>query len=149
MASSFLRFLDHTRRRITVGRTPSGRVISSSQRPLPDNTQHPQQKNIHAPGGNFFIVLICLHGFFRHNRARYPPISLACGHKTLSDTLRVLVKSWSRLMCLGLFSRVGAPSYSYHPVHFLSLGTTICGLPLHGPVPSSIAVTPLMWRLVL
>jgi hypothetical protein len=29
----------------------SGRVISSSQTPLPDNTQHPQQKNIHFPGG--------------------------------------------------------------------------------------------------
>jgi len=26
-------------------------VISSSQRPLPDNTQHSQQTNIHAPGG--------------------------------------------------------------------------------------------------
>ena len=34
---------------------PSGRVISPSQRPLPDNTQHSQQTdkqtNIHAPGG--------------------------------------------------------------------------------------------------
>jgi len=29
----------------------SGRVISSSQRPLPDNTQHSQQTNIHAPVG--------------------------------------------------------------------------------------------------
>jgi len=29
----------------------SGRVISSSQRPLPDNTQHSQQTNINAPGG--------------------------------------------------------------------------------------------------
>ena len=29
----------------------SGRVISSSQRPLPDNTQHSQQTNIHAHGG--------------------------------------------------------------------------------------------------
>jgi len=29
----------------------SGRVISSSQRPLPDNTLHSQQKNFHAPGG--------------------------------------------------------------------------------------------------
>ena len=29
----------------------SGRVISSSQRPLPDNTQHSRQTNIHAPGG--------------------------------------------------------------------------------------------------
>ena len=28
----------------------SGRVISSSQRPLPDNTRHSQQTNIHAPG---------------------------------------------------------------------------------------------------
>ena len=29
----------------------SGRVISSSQRPLPDNTKHSQQTNIHVPGG--------------------------------------------------------------------------------------------------
>ena len=29
----------------------SGRVISSSQRPLPDNTRHSQHTNIHAPGG--------------------------------------------------------------------------------------------------
>ena len=29
----------------------SGRVICSSQRPLPDITQHTQQKIIHAPGG--------------------------------------------------------------------------------------------------
>jgi hypothetical protein len=44
-------FLDHTQRRTTVGRTP-GRAISSSQRPLPDNTRHSQQTNIHAPGGS-------------------------------------------------------------------------------------------------
>ena len=29
----------------------SGCMISSSQRPLPDNTQHSQQTDIHAPGG--------------------------------------------------------------------------------------------------
>jgi hypothetical protein len=29
----------------------SGRVISSSQRPLPDKRQHSQQTNIHDPGG--------------------------------------------------------------------------------------------------
>ena len=29
----------------------SGRVISSSQRPLPDNIQHSQQADIHASGG--------------------------------------------------------------------------------------------------
>ena len=45
------RFVAHTQRRITVGRTPSGRVISSSQRPLPDNKQHSQQTNVHDPGG--------------------------------------------------------------------------------------------------
>ena len=28
-----------------------GRVVSSSQRLLPENTQHSQQTNIHAPGG--------------------------------------------------------------------------------------------------
>jgi hypothetical protein len=42
------RVLDHTQRRSTVGRTTLGRVISSSQRPLTDNTQ---QTNIHALGG--------------------------------------------------------------------------------------------------
>jgi len=108
-----------------------------------------QQTNIHAPGGNFFIVLICLRGFFRHNRAPYPPTRLACGRKTQSETVRVLVKSWSRWMRLGLFSQVGAPSYSYHPVHFLGLGTTSCGLPLYGPVPSSIVVATNTWCRVL
>ena len=50
MEHIFLMFLDHTRR-TTVGRTPLDLVISSSQRPLPDNTRHSQQTNIHAPGG--------------------------------------------------------------------------------------------------
>jgi hypothetical protein len=44
MASLFTRFLDHTQRRATVGRTP----LDESQRPLPDNTQ---QTNIHTLGG--------------------------------------------------------------------------------------------------
>jgi hypothetical protein len=44
----FTRFRDHTQRRATVGRTTLGRVISSSHRPLPDNTQ---PKNTHAPCG--------------------------------------------------------------------------------------------------
>ena len=50
-ASSFTRFsrshtLTHHSRYDS-----SGRVISSSQRPLPDNTQHSQQTDINAPGG--------------------------------------------------------------------------------------------------
>ena len=43
-------FLDHTQQR-TSWQDSSGRVISSSQRPLPDNTRHSRQTNIHAPGG--------------------------------------------------------------------------------------------------
>jgi hypothetical protein len=39
----------HTQRRATIGRTPLGRAISSSQRLIPDNTQHSQPTNIHAP----------------------------------------------------------------------------------------------------
>ena len=35
----------------TTHHSQSGRVISPSQRPLHDNTQHSQQTNIHAPGG--------------------------------------------------------------------------------------------------
>ena len=44
-------FLDHTQRRTHSQKDSSGRVISSSQWPLPDNTQHSQQTNIHALGG--------------------------------------------------------------------------------------------------
>jgi hypothetical protein len=44
------RFLDHIRD-ATVGRTAFGRVISSSLRTIPDNTQHTQQTNIHASDG--------------------------------------------------------------------------------------------------
>jgi len=39
-ASSFPRFLDHTQRRTKVSRSSSGRVISASQRSLPDNSPH-------------------------------------------------------------------------------------------------------------
>jgi hypothetical protein len=39
-------FRDRTQRRSTVGR-----VISPSQRPLPDNTQYTQKTNLHAPVG--------------------------------------------------------------------------------------------------
>ena len=51
----------------------SGRVISSSQRPLPDNTQHSQQKNIHAPGG------IRTHDLSR--RAAADPRLRPCGYR--------------------------------------------------------------------
>jgi len=62
------RFVDHTQRRITVGRTPSGRVMSSSQRLLPHITQHSQQTNVHAPGG-----------IRNHNRSRRAAADLRLG----------------------------------------------------------------------
>jgi hypothetical protein len=48
MASSFTRFLDHTQRRPTVGRTP-GRVITSSQRPLPDKKKDTHNRQTSMP----------------------------------------------------------------------------------------------------
>ena len=59
MASSFLRFSRSHSMTHHSRQDSSGRVISSSQRPLPDNTQHSQQTNIRAPGG------IRTHDFIR------------------------------------------------------------------------------------
>ena len=50
----------------------SGRVINSSQRPLPDNTQHSQQTDIHASSG------IRTHSLSR--RAAADPRLRPCGH---------------------------------------------------------------------
>ena len=63
-ASSVTRFLDHIRL-TTVAQDSSGRMISSSKRPLPDNTQHSQQTDIHAPGG-----------FRTHNLSRRAAVGL-------------------------------------------------------------------------
>jgi len=46
----FLWFLDHTQPTHHSRYDSSGRVISSWQRPLPDNTQHSQQTDIHVHG---------------------------------------------------------------------------------------------------
>ena len=48
--ASFVRFLYHIQRRTTVCGTLSGIVITPSQRPLPDNTQHSQQTDIRTIG---------------------------------------------------------------------------------------------------
>jgi len=53
MASSFTRFLNHTQRHTTLGRTPLDEW-SARRRDLyltTHNTQHSQQTNIHSPGG--------------------------------------------------------------------------------------------------
>ena len=46
MASSFLRFLDHTQRRTTVGRTPLDQWSARRRDLLPDNAQHLQQTSM-------------------------------------------------------------------------------------------------------
>jgi len=50
MASSFMRFLDHTQRRITVGRTPLDE-LSVRRRDLYLTTHTTQQTNTHAQSG--------------------------------------------------------------------------------------------------
>jgi len=50
MASSFLRFLDHTQQRTTVGRTPLDEW-SARRRDLYLTTHNSQQTNIHGPAG--------------------------------------------------------------------------------------------------
>jgi len=52
MASSFFRFLEHTQRRITVGRNPLDEWSARCRDLyLTTHTQHSQQTNIHAPVG--------------------------------------------------------------------------------------------------
>ena len=48
--SSLSNIHDHTQTRHT-GRDSSGRVIISSQRPLPEKIQHPRKTDVHAPEG--------------------------------------------------------------------------------------------------
>jgi hypothetical protein len=49
MTSSFMRFLDHTQRRTTVGRTPLDEWSARRKDLYLHNTQHSQQTNIPAP----------------------------------------------------------------------------------------------------
>ena len=51
LASSFTRFLDHTQRRITVGRIPLDEWSAQSQRHLPDNTHTHNKQTSMLPVG--------------------------------------------------------------------------------------------------
>jgi hypothetical protein len=42
----------------------SGWGIGPSQKPLPDNTEHSQQTDIHAPGGIFFVLSVLYPYFY-------------------------------------------------------------------------------------
>ena len=96
IASSFTRFLDHTRRRTTIGRTPlyewSARrrdlslqthtTLTTDKRPSDQlvaetspckQTQHSQQTNVHAPSG------IRTHNLSRRSAAYLRPDRAATG----------------------------------------------------------------------
>ena len=62
----------------------SGRVISSSQRTLPDNTWHSQQTNIHAPGG-----------IRTHDLSRWA----ACGRSLAEIRVRIPPGAWIFVCC--------------------------------------------------
>jgi hypothetical protein len=51
LASSFLRFRDHTQSHTTVGRTPLDEGSARRRDLYLTNTQHSQQTNMHAPTG--------------------------------------------------------------------------------------------------
>ena len=80
MASLFFRFLDHTQRRITIARTPLDEwwARRSDLYLTTHNTQHSQQRDIHAPGE------IRTHNLSR--RAAADQRLRPCGH-------------WDRLIC--------------------------------------------------
>ena len=94
-------------------------MISSSQRPLPDNTRHSQQTNIHAPGG------IRTYDLSRSAAHHAPPgawILVCCECRVLSvrglcDDLITRPEESYRLWCVVVCdletSRMGAP-YIYN-----------------------------------
>jgi len=49
-ASVLSRIHDHTQT-LHTRKDSYGRVVGPMQGPLPDNTEHPEETNIHAPGG--------------------------------------------------------------------------------------------------
>jgi len=69
--SSLSKLHDHTQTHHTQ-QDSSGRVMSPSQRPLPDNTQHSQDTDIHVPGR--------IRTRNRSKRAAADPHLIARGH---------------------------------------------------------------------
>jgi len=80
----------------------SGRVISSSQRPLPDNTQHSQQTNIHASGG-----------IRTHNRSRRAAADLRLD-RAATGTGNLFVNSNVKQLRTGGSFRILLPFFPEH-----------------------------------
>ena len=73
-------------------------MISSSQRPLPDNTRHLQQTNIHAPGGAWIFVCCECRGL----------LGKGLCHELITRT-EESYRRWSVVVCDLETSRMGAP----------------------------------------
>jgi hypothetical protein len=81
MVSSFMRFFRPNTTAHHSRHDSSGRVISSSKRPLPDNTQHSQETDIHAPGR-----------IRTHNLSRQAAADLRLGSRGYWDRLQIMYK---------------------------------------------------------
>jgi len=70
-------------------------VISWSQRPLPNNTQHSQQTNVHAPSGIIIIIIVIIIIIIIINypkfHANYGIIILGSGNKNIWKLNKVSV----------------------------------------------------------
>ena len=76
IASSLTRFLDHTQRRATVGRTPLNEWSVRRRDLLSDDTLHSQQTNIHALGQGR-IKLFGAPRQWKHFRPLFQAVSLS------------------------------------------------------------------------
>ena len=133
----FLMFLDHTQRRSTVGRTPLDEW-SARRRPLPDNTRHSQQTNIHAPVG-FEPTISAGEGPAAVLRSwvRIPPgawIFVCCECRVLSgrglcDELITRPEEshwlWCVVVCDLETSRIGAPYIYIYDISSLRVNDLI------------------------
>jgi len=106
-ATSFKRFLHHTQRRITVGRTPLDEWSARPRDLYLTNTQHSQQTNVHAAGG-----------IRTHNPNRRAAANLRLrprGHRDQQILKVIIINNWIALILQDKMSR------PFFPIHFLCL----------------------------
>ena len=109
MVSSFLRFLDHTQRRTTVGRTPLDEWSARRRDALPDNTQQSQQTDIHVPGG-----------IRTHNLSRRAAVDLRLRLRGHWD--RLFIIQWhNQNSCKAIFITDCSPELKGSKIHALKL----------------------------
>jgi len=94
-------------------------VISSWQRPLPDNTRHSQQTNIHAPGG------IRTQDLSRRAACGLSPHITQLHFTTLTDTsLSLIYTSLPSHLALRIYISYHSVSPHFTQLHFTTLRYT-------------------------